>query len=319
MLYTTASGFALGKWVGSQRTAYKKGQLTPERIQRLDDLGFVWDVLTEQWEQGFRELASFKVANNHCRVPQSCKTASGFTLGNWVSQQIRFYNKGQLTPERLKRLDDLGFVWDAQKWEQGFSELTIFKDEHLHCLVHAHHKTASGFALGVWASRQRTAYRKDQLTPERIQRLYDMGFVWAPLTEKWEQGFSELAIFKDENNHCLVPRVHKTASGFTLGNWVSQQIRFYKKGQLTPERLKRLDDLGFVWDPIGAQWEQGFSELANYKDANNHCLVPKRYKAASGFKLGSWIANQRKAYNQDQLTPEQIQRFDDLGFVWNAR
>ena len=219
------------------------------------------------------------------------------------------------------------FFWGSSRssrsspsgWEQRFSELGNFKDTNSHCLVPMLYTTASGFALGKWVGSQRTAYKKGQLTPERIQRLDDLGFVWDVLTEQWEQGFRELASFKVANNHCRVPQSCKTASGFTLGNWVSQQIRFYNKGQLTPERLKRLDDLGFVWDPIGAQWEQGFSELANYKDANNHCLVPKRYKAASGFKLGSWIANQRKAYNQDQLTPEQIQRFDDLGFVWNAR
>ena len=108
------------------------GQLSPAAV-------------TEQWEQGFGELAIFRDANNHCRVPGGYKTASGYALGGWVNRQRNAYNKNQLTPDRIQRLGDLGFVWDAhaEKWEQGFSELTIFKDEHSHCLVPATYKTLS--------------------------------------------------------------------------------------------------------------------------------------------------------------------------------
>lgn len=41
-------------------------------------------------------------------------------------------------------------------------------------------------------------------------------------------------------------------------------------------------------------------------------------ETASDFKLGSWVANQRGAYNNNQLTPDRIQRLDDLGFVWRV-
>ena len=35
------NGFKLGVWVGTQRT--KAEQMTPERKQKLDSLGFIWD------------------------------------------------------------------------------------------------------------------------------------------------------------------------------------------------------------------------------------------------------------------------------------
>tara|TARA_B110000008_G_scaffold203693_1_gene202355 strand:+ start:178 stop:894 length:717 start_codon:yes stop_codon:yes gene_type:complete len=228
-----------------QRAAYKKGQLTPERIQRLDDLDFVWDVHQELWERGFSELASYKDANNHCLVPAGYKSASSFKLGSWVGTQRR--SKDQLTPDRIQRLDDLDFFWDpfTEQWEQGFSELAIYRDANSHCLVPVTYKSASGFKLGSWIANQRT--KKDQLTPDRIQRLNDLGFVWGPHTAKWKQGFSELASYKNANNDFRVPRRYKTASGFKLGSWVNTQRAAYKKGQLTPERIQRLDELGFVW------------------------------------------------------------------------
>ena len=279
-------------------------------------MGFVWDPRSEQWEQQISELAIFTDEHNHCRVPATYKTASGFTLGSWVSQQRTAYSKDQLTPERIQRLDELGFAWDplTEKWKQGFNELAIFKDENNHSRIPGGYKTASGFTLGSWVSRQRAG--KDQLTSAQIQRLDDeLGFVWDPLTEQWEQGFRELAKFKDANSHCRVPKGYKTASGFSLGRWVGSQRM--KKDQLIPERIQRLDELGFVWGVLSEQWEQGFSELTIYKDENNHCRVPSIYKTGSGYALGTWVGYLRS--NKDQLTQERIQRLDELGFVWTVK
>lgn len=309
--YKTASGYALGNWVSVQRK--RTGQTTPERIQRLDDLGFVWDPFAEQWEHGIKELAVFKDANNHCRVPGAYKTASGFKLGSWVSTQRRTNN--QLTPERVQRLDALGFIWDtyAKAWEVGINELAYFKDKNNHCSVPKRYKTASGNKLGLWLSNQKA--NKDRLTPEQIQRLDDLGLVWDQLAAMWEIGINELANFKDKNNHCRVPGLYKTASGYKLGTWVSTQRE--RKDQLIAERIQRLDALGFVWDQLEDSWEIGINELSKFKDENNHFRFRKGYKTPSGYKLANWVGDQRKAFKKNQLIPERIQRLDDLGFVWD--
>jgi Helicase associated domain len=63
---------------------------------------------------------------------------------------------------------------------------------------------------------------------------------------------SELADFKKENGHC---NVHTNAVNRKLGTWVHHQRRQYKlfkEGQpchITEERIRALDDLGFVWRP----------------------------------------------------------------------
>jgi glutathionylspermidine synthase len=103
-------GFNLGTWVGTQRS--KKDSLSPERRQRLDDIGFVWDPYTEYWEEGFSKLLQFKEAEGHCRVSRGLKL-DGYNLGNWVSTQRK--TKDSLSPERRQRLDEIGFVWHARK------------------------------------------------------------------------------------------------------------------------------------------------------------------------------------------------------------
>jgi hypothetical protein len=89
-----------------------KATLAPERVQRLDEIGFVWDPFTAGWEAGFATLEVFKKREGHCRVPNRHKEGD-HRLGIWVGTQRA--KKATLTPERLQRLDEIGFVWDARK------------------------------------------------------------------------------------------------------------------------------------------------------------------------------------------------------------
>ena len=102
--------FKLGTWVlGRRRT---KLQMPSNQKQRLNQIGFIWDPLAELWEESFRKLQEFRVTEGHCRVPAIFKL-DGFKLGAWVGTQRRA--KDRLPPERKKRLDDIGFIWDASK------------------------------------------------------------------------------------------------------------------------------------------------------------------------------------------------------------
>ena len=299
-------GFKLGLWVNNQRT--KQDSLSPERSQRLNDIGLSWNAITEAWEEGFSKLQQFKESEGHCRVPNVFKL-DGYNLGNWVGGQRRRQNK--MSSERKKRLDDIGFIWDAiaEAWEEGFSKLLQFKETEGHCRV-PHGYKLEGFKLGNWVRARRDKHQS--LSSERKQRLDEIGFVWDPWAEAWEEGFSKLLQFKESEGHCLVPATHKLG-GFRLGQWVMHQR--IAKDSISTERKQRLDALSFIWDPLTEQWEEGFSKLLQFKETEGHCRVPHGYKL-EGFKLGIWVSNQRA--NKDKLSPERKQRLADIGFIWDA-
>jgi hypothetical protein len=86
---------------------------------------------------------------------------------------------------------------------------------------------------------------------------------------------------------------------------------------LTEDRLKRLNELGFVWHQKINQWEEGFSYLERFQEREGHCRVPRSFSAEDGYRLGSWISNQRT--KKDELTAERIKRLDDIGFAWSVK
>jgi hypothetical protein len=133
-------------------------------------------------------------------------------------------------------------------------------------------------------------------------------------TASWNFWFGLLLVFQEREKHCNVPRGHKEGD-YSLGAWVTKQR--FKKDTLTPERRQRLDKIGFDWDPINSQWEEGFAALLIFKKREKHCNV--HYSYIEGvYPLGSWVKHQRRI--KDSLSKERKKRLEALkGWVWSVR
>jgi hypothetical protein len=111
-------GYRLGQWVSVQR--YRKDVMPADRKRRLDKIGFVWDWREQLWEQNFAALLKFKRREGHCRVHALHREGKRL-LGYWVSTQRR--NKSDISAERRARLNEIGFVWKADRgpasWNAG--------------------------------------------------------------------------------------------------------------------------------------------------------------------------------------------------------
>lgn len=296
----------LSSWVNKLRS--RKSELSPDRIKRLNLLGFNWDPRANQWEENYAALQKFRKREGHCRVaPEHYE--GRLKLGAWVFRQRMA--KDELTADRLKRLKSIGFSWDphAELWEQYFEALQKYRKREGHCRVEQRHQE-DGLKLGVWVSNQRV--RQDALTPSQLKRLKILGFSWDPDAEQWEQFFTTLQKFQKREGHCRVARGHKEA-GLNLGSWV-HNLRT-AKDTVPHERIARLDQLGFSWDPHAELWEKAFAALKKFYKREGHCRVGHAHQEG-GLKLGGWVRNQRsKKYS---LTRDRLKRLKSLGFVWKT-
>ena len=186
-------------------------------------------------------------------------------------------------------LGSSGIVPEAL-WEEGFEYLQAFVRENGHCEVSDAHVAEDGYPLGQWVRVQRR--QKDRISAERKTRLDALGFIWDVLARQWEVGFQHLAAFVRENGHCRVLATHVAADGYPLGQWVKVQRR--RRTPCLQNKRSRLDGLGFVWDVLADQWEEGFQHLKAFVTEHGHCRVSFSHLSADGYRLGQWVQVQRR-------------------------
>lgn len=223
----------LGLWVAKQRRTYKvkhrvkleakkknreegkdlaaETSLSGERIDKLNAVGFIWDVHEAQWLERYAELKKYRRDHGDTLVPKHYPVYP--FLGRWVDKQRfdfkRFMAKKKLeecdeiedpeeieelerlaslstgmTEERVRLLDAEDFIWDPfnHAWEQKYNEFCMFVRMNGHTAIRSRRKGYD--PLARWAEIQRKNYRKKidgektTLTQERIDKLESIGFLW---------------------------------------------------------------------------------------------------------------------------------------------
>jgi superfamily II DNA or RNA helicase len=294
--------------------------VSDEFLQALETR--IVDTTTSSWEFAFGVLVAYKAKEGHCDIPRKHPIKDGLSLGRWVNTQRTAKNRGKLSAECIQRLETIGFVWSGQEaqWGAAYQQLVAYKAEQGDCDVPVSYQTKDGFSLGTWVSSQRIAQKQEQgkLSLERFQRLEAEGFVWDPQEAQWGAAYQQLVAYKAEQGHCDVPRSYQTKDGLSLGDWVNNQRTFKKRGNLSAERIQRLETIGFVWSGEEARWETGYLQLVAYKAVEGHCNVPHRHQTKDGVHLGTWLNTQRATKKRGKLSDERSDRLEAEGFFWSG-
>jgi hypothetical protein len=176
--YKTPAGYGLGSWQYWQRYLYKKRNLSSDKINRLEGIGFKWVSREACFIKGFQETLRYKDQFGFPNAPLDYKTPEGYKLGTWQSR-IRS-RKNKLTPNKIEMLEETGFTWAPHDitFEHGFRETLKYKEQFGDSNAPALYKTYEGYRLGKWQSHIRRSYKKRKLSLERIKRLEEIGFRW---------------------------------------------------------------------------------------------------------------------------------------------
>ena len=341
--YRDKNDFALGEWIVYNRQRYLGGNLTQNRIERLEAIGMVWSTSNDLWEQNYAAATQYYLEHGDLEVPIKYETPSGFGLGVWLGAQRAAHKAGELPQEQVERLDALGMDWtnrNDRKWMSLYDVAAAYYHEHGSLNVPSEYVTPDGVLLGKWVARQRYAYLNPdrssaRVTPERKALLDKLGMVWEKY-DPWQERYDLALAYKTEHGDLEIPSVYKTADGVWLGSWVSRQRQTLNSGNsaLSSERRKLLRilfkgerrpsdpaaDHGTVRE---ANWERNFRSAARYARKYKHLLVPASYVDSDGVRLGVWISNLRAARKNRpdsyQVTPAHIKKLNSIGMVWDAR
>jgi superfamily II DNA or RNA helicase len=304
-------------WMRTQRTSYRKGTLSQERIDALEAIGFPWELSSEtEWEEMLLALCKYKAEHNDCMVPK--KYPSNPKLASWVANQRQYYREGSLSKDKIARLETCGFVWEPfdSAWQEMFNALTAYKIEYGNCKVPA--KYSKNPKLGGWVWRQRELHRKGLLPQEQFKMLDPLGFAWGNLkVVHWEKMFGQLCEYREKYSHCNVPGYGRHPENPQLSSWVANLRVAYKKKRLTQEQIQKIESIGFIWNIDETEWEEIFNQLILFKELNGHCNVSRDRKNYES--LGRWIVHQREKYRKGKLSHDRIKRLESIGFVWGTK
>ncbi|MBF8981938.1 Helicase associated domain protein [Lutibacter sp. B2] len=300
---------SLGKWcAGLRRRSYR---CTEEQAKMLEELEFIWNPQEYIWKQRYEELKQYKKQYGHCNVPRSWEDNK--LLGNWVHYMRT--DKKLLTNEQIRKLNDLGFVWDNKKerWDRMFTELVEFKEEHGHCDVPTRYDKNKPLANWIHIQRQ----SRNKLTKEQIDKLNHIGFIWDKSFKRWKEKYEMLKKFKEVNGHCKVENIDEEFKG--LAKWLKNQK--INKGNLDKIKLELLNELNIEWDfevneeinRILTYWDEGYLKLLIHQERNNHIRISNK----ENYKLYEWVNRLRKY--KEFLSNEIINKLDEIGFDWDPQ
>ena len=318
----------LQTWLHQQRNRNAKGKLEPKRIERvepkrierLNRINFDWRRLSRSdisWERRFLELLELEAKNPHPRFWDTPETQE---LARWVWRESLSFRKGEVHPERARRLAALGVdlngppVAEHASSDVLFQRLLTYKEEYGDVDVPRNYRKDR--LLGQWVGRIRNRKKKERLAPVFIRRLEEVGFKWKAenvIPQAWYDSYRKLLAFYRQHGHVHVPRENRRLSA-----WLIQQRVFLRAGKLNRKKVALLEKVpieeGVNKSRTGA-WKERYEEIKTIMGERGWSRLPTG--AQIGTKLTKWLTNQRIGRRSGKLATERVRLLDEIGMNWN--
>ena len=99
----------LSRWVNEMRRLYNENRLSLDRIEKLNKIGFIWNMEDERFAKNLKKLKRYYSENGNFDVPQTGRYKK---LGEWVAQ-VRC--RGLSKPHYIRALNEIQFTWEGKK------------------------------------------------------------------------------------------------------------------------------------------------------------------------------------------------------------
>ncbi len=316
----------------------------------------------KKWLERYILAKQYYEEHGNLLIPVSY-IVNGIKMGRWIGQQRKTYKRGIISQERINLLERIGMVWYTQKeeitnnlktigleyqdnlseddnsWNFHYQLAAKYYQEHNNLLIPQNYKV-NGVNLGAWISSQRLHYKKETLSKEHINLLESIGMVWRLRlkvievknidtnlrTYTWNYNYQLAKQYYQEHGNLSISQNY-VINGIRLGNWVCNQRSFYKRGTLSEERIKLLEDIGIVWRrPLKVvnvkpakedKWLRNYNLASSYYKEHGNLLIQRNY-SVNDINLGAWINNQRFYYLKNKLSADKIALLETIGMVWNV-
>lgn len=177
--------------------------------------------------------------------------------------------------------------------------------------------------LGNWLSQQRNRRISNNLSDLQIEALDSIHMVWEKglsSKEQWLLNYEEAKKYKDKWGNLLIPKDYTVIglNGIELhvGVWVRNQRARYEAGGLTDEQVELLVKIGMVWRVSDLKWNEYFKIAKKYWERYGNLFVLPTSNINNAKALYSWLAKQREAYWEGDLSLKKAELLESLNISW---
>jgi hypothetical protein len=313
--------------------------LTPTRKAKLENIGFnfedrSWDDRLDQW----KTYRDFTIAQEESGKGEAMSVRQySPKLNLWVRNQRmlrkRLYDEphqqefdiqASINADRLFELEQAGF--QLMLWEEPMKRLRTYKALNGDFNIRPDRPGYSdSLKFFVRVIRNQLIYiegcepgvDRSWLTAQDRRELKVIGFNH-DITARcrygpWDAKYKELLDYHQSNGGVNIPAPYYPQHRF-LAQWVKQQRVLFSKGKLPVERIKKLHQLQFDWDPDKLQWKTDFEFLRDYY--NEHGDV-QHIDSEQHKILCQWCDDQRDLYAKKYMLQYRIDALAQLDFVWS--
>lgn len=278
--------------------------------------------MKKSWEESYEIAKEYYEKNNNLTIKTS-EIYNDYDLGGWISKQRVKYNKKSLSKEKIKKLEEIGIIWNQSEklWNDYYKILVKYYKINGN-IDFPNSLTFENLQLGRWIAKQREKYIQKELSQEKIQLLNNLKIKWynPKSAENIRQKYIKACIeYKREYKNLNVPYYYKDDAGLELGKWISKQRKAYQEETINNRVYDILTNLEFDWKNPNTgdiKWRKMYELAMKYYNINNNIDLGYN-EFFEGENLGHWIVTQRKNYQNSKLSKKRIELLERINIKWN--
>jgi|688.fasta_scaffold23806_5 superfamily II DNA or RNA helicase len=305
----------LGHWCSNNRVNKINNNLSCEKIKLLEQINeWYWDD-NDVFNLKYKNIILF--TEKEKKLPsEASANIKEKKLARWCTRQRRNYKNNLLSNNKIKLLEKInGWFWDKlDKFNFNYNKLINYIKIY-NKLPSKYSKNEEEILLGDFCYLQKCKKRENTLSNNKIKLLEKInGWFWDD-NDLFNLFCNEIDIFIKKGNR-LPSIISKDKKEIKLGRWCIRQRNNKKKGILTNDQIKMLENIDkWSWNISKRnQFMPTYNELKIFIDKHKR-LPLKRATNKIEKKLGLWCTVLRAKYKNNNLKNNEIELLEKFD-VW---
>lgn len=318
----------LSLWCNRQRVDFRVGKINIKRKEKLEQIGFVWDLnnewsglkgetterqrISSAWLLSYEMYIEYMIENNGDFSEVATKNRR---VHDWTRRQIQEIKRERLTQEKKDLLKMISFNADLFEIQQTVWYSSFKKHRQYARMIEP--TTNAEKEANQWFKKQSLKYREGTLSERKIKLLEEAGYnldTARSISSTWLKSYNDFKRYNELNNGDLTNLLEDNPSMYL---WFVKQKKYFYQKVLDERKTKLLLTINkdvFLIDKIDARWSISYEE---FKKLNILTTEEAFELRKTNKNLYIWVRRQIIAHKKNELGLLKERALKSIGFKFD--